>query len=107
MTYVMDSERRANAAGFGPSRFRSKPCRNAAVGLCQIPLGYIHAAAPMSARQTKALSIKWTKRSFWRYKEFFVTKSPFGKFPVSCSFVGNRVGRGMAKILRHEADNVY
>ena len=28
MTYVMDSERRANAAGFGPSRFRSKPCRN-------------------------------------------------------------------------------
>ena len=85
MTYAMEPTRKANAAGLGPSSFKSKLCLNAAVGLCQIPLGYIHAAALMSARQTKALSVKWTKRSFWRYKEFFVTKSPFGKFPVSCS----------------------
>ena len=56
-----------------------------AVGLCQIPLGYIYAGAFMNTRQTKVLSIKWKKRSFRRYEEFFVTKSPFGKFPVSCS----------------------
>ena len=86
MNYAMDSERRANAAGLGPSSFKSKPCLNATVGLSQIPLGYIYAGAFMNTRQTKVLSIKWKKRSFRRYEEFFVTKSLFGKFPVSCSY---------------------
>ena len=85
MNYAMDSERRANKAGLGPSGFKSKLCLNATVGLSQIPLGYIYAGAFMNTRQTKVLSVKWIKRSFWRYKEFLVTKSPFGKFPVSCS----------------------
>ena len=79
MTYAMDSTRRANDPGLGPSRFMSKQCLKAALALWQNPVGYIHAAAPMSARQRKALSVKWTKCNFWRYKEFFVTKSPFGK----------------------------
>lgn len=95
MTYAMEPTGKANVAGLGPSSFMSKPCLNAAVALCQVPLGYLHAAAQMSARQKKALSVKWTKLSFWDYKRLFVHKSPFGNFLVgSCwTFVGNAFRR--------------